>query len=146
MRQATPAVQQLARRLLTYEAGASPGMEGPAVAAEQACETLRLHLSKLVGQAGFHALMLRALTLTKAEFSWLEGVQADTEGSLKGLQEAAGRRDAAEATEGSAAVLAHLLGLLVRLIGEALTLRLVRDAWPELPLGDLGSGAEKAMP
>ena len=39
-------------------------------------------------------------------------------------------RDAASAADGAAAVLAELARLLVSLIGEGLTLRLLHDAWP----------------
>jgi hypothetical protein len=39
-------------------------------------------------------------------------------------------RDAASAADGAAAVLVTLAGLLAALIGEGLTLRLLREAWP----------------
>lgn len=39
--------------------------------------------------------------------------------------------------EGESLLFAELLGLLVAFIGEALTLRLVREAWPKLRLSDL---------
>ena len=37
-------------------------------------------------------------------------------------------------------LVAQLLGLLVAFIGETLTLRLVREVWPKLPLNDLDFG------
>jgi len=37
-------------------------------------------------------------------------------------------------------LLAQLLGLLVTFIGEALTVRLVREVWPKVPLDDLDFG------
>ena len=36
-------------------------------------------------------------------------------------------------TNGRVVLLAHLLGLLVAFIGEDLTQRLLREAWPKLP-------------
>jgi len=36
-----------------------------------------------------------------------------------------------------------LLGLLVTFIGENLTVRLVRDVWPDAPVNDLDSVAEE---
>ncbi|HVK09314.1 MAG TPA: hypothetical protein VM597_11100, partial [Gemmataceae bacterium] len=41
-------------------------------------------------------------------------------------------QDAGAGSEGGVEVVAHLLGLLVTFIGEPLTLRLVRDAWPDV--------------
>jgi hypothetical protein len=45
--------------------------------------------------------------------------------------------DMGEAVKELLAVLGTLLDLLVRFIGEDLTLRLVREVWPELPSGEL---------
>jgi hypothetical protein len=42
--------------------------------------------------------------------------------------------------EGGVVLLAQLLGLLVAFIGENLTLRLVREVWPKVPLDDLDFG------
>ncbi len=38
--------------------------------------------------------------------------------------------------EAAVAITAHLLGLLVTFIGEPLTLRLVREAWPDASLDE----------
>jgi hypothetical protein len=40
-------------------------------------------------------------------------------------------------SEGRVVLLAQLLGLLVAFIGESLTLRLVLEVWPKVPLEDL---------
>ena len=45
--------------------------------------------------------------------------------------------------DGGAAVVAHLLGLLVTFIGEPLTLRLVADAWPDADVNELSARAEE---
>ena len=45
-----------------------------------------------------------------------------------------------DVAEGGVALLAQLLGLLVAFIGESLTLRLVHDIWPAVPLSDLDFG------
>ena len=44
------------------------------------------------------------------------------------------RRDGG--AEAAVAITAHLLGLLVTFIGEPLTLRLVREAWPDASLDE----------
>src|SRR5690242_4331409 len=136
MKQVSPAVRHIARQLLAQEADRSPDPEDIAGAAERACVNLRLHLARLVGLEGFIALLSRALVLARAEAPWLSEVTIETNGSPQGLREAASTQGAVEAAEGYTALLAHLLGLLVLFIGEALTLRLVRDIWPDVPLSN----------
>lgn len=143
MRQANPTVQHLAGRLLAHEAGGSGRDLGAlAGAAERAGDRLRLHLSKIIGSAGFQALLARALALAKAEFSWLAPVQVEGDRPLTGLRVAAAEQDLVEATAGFAAVLGHLLGLLIVFIGEDLTGRLVRQVWPEADLVAPNPGLE----
>ena len=145
MKLAAPTVRDLARRLMAQEAGECEPSETQAHAAFRVCEKLRLHLSKLVGAAGFQCLLARALALARAEVLWLEAVQVKTNGSLEGLDlgETAQKRAADETARGGVALLVHLLGLLVTFIGEALTLRLVRDIWPDAPLDEPNLGAEE---
>lgn len=136
MKQVAPAVRDLARRLLAHEAGESQNREEMAHVAECACTKLRFHLIKVVGLEGFRALLTRALALAKSETPWLSAVQVQADGSLAGLGEAASRQDRDQATKGFGALLTQFLGLLVTFIGEALTLRLVREIWPEALLDD----------
>ena len=42
----------------------------------------------------------------------------------------------AEIAQGATVLVAQLLGLLTALVGEALTMRIVRQAWPELRFTD----------
>ena len=65
-------------------------------------------------------------------------VKAD--GSFEGLHPLGVQRDPDEIAEGGVVVLAQLLGLLVAFIGEELTLRLVQEVWPKLPLDSLDAG------
>jgi hypothetical protein len=62
---------------------------------------------------------------------------------LGGFEEAAGQQPAEVVAEGSVALLARLLGLLVTFIGEALTLRLVEEMWPDVRLNAAELGAEE---
>jgi hypothetical protein len=61
------------------------------------------------------------------------------DGNIQGLREleAQIKKDGAE--QGDAILIAQLLGLLCTFIGEALTLRLVRDVWPDAAFDDPGS-------
>ena len=103
-------------------------------------ERLRPHLSILMGKLGFRALISRALVLANAEVPWLRAVHVRTDGSLEGLDELAAQVGPEELFKGNVVLLAQFLGLLVTFVGEDLTLRLVRDVWPKLPLNDFGFG------
>lgn len=94
----------------------------------------------LMGRGGFQALLARALVLATADAPWLAAVQVLADGELEGLAVAHARLDAAEFSEGEAVLLAQLLGLLVALIGPALTLRLILQIWPQLSLDDADFG------
>jgi hypothetical protein len=78
------------------------------------------------------------LTLAKARDPNLGAVRVQPDGSLHGLSEL---RDNEEGQAG-AAIIAHLLDLLDELIGPNLTLRLVADVWPDLPVFDAKTDGE----
>ena len=90
------------------------------------CEALRIALTKVAGSEGFAALLRRALALAGAQVPTLQSVKIKPDGHLEGLDEV----DA----DAAVALTAHLLGLLVTFIGEPLTLRLLREAWPDAAL------------
>jgi hypothetical protein len=83
--------------------------------------------------------------VASAEVSGLRAVQVKTDGSLEGLGELEDRVSRDEFLHSCVVLLAQLLGLLVTFIGEDLTLRLVRDLSPKLPLNDFyfGKGDKK---
>jgi hypothetical protein len=56
---------------------------------------------------------------------------------LGGLEQLPAQLGLEEFFEGRVVLLAQLLGLLVAFIGENLTLRLVREVWPKVPLKDI---------
>ena len=141
MRSAPPRLRNIARRLLALEASSGRTREAEGSAAFPVCEKLRQPLSTLAGVAGFRSLLSRALALADGEIRWLKAVHVDANGSLEGLDEA--QLSDAEIAEGEAVLVAHLLGLLVIFIGEALTLHLLQEAWPEAMLGGLNSEPER---
>jgi len=93
-----------------------------------------------MGNAGFHALLSRALALANAEVPWLRAVNVNAGGSFEGLDKLGAQVDPDEIFEGCVVLLAQLLGLLVAFIGEDLTLRLVREVWLKLSFNDLDFG------
>jgi hypothetical protein len=143
MYQPRSAIWELARWLLACEdaPGTPPGQKS--TGAFSVCGKLRQHLSVLAGVAGFRSLLSRALALAKVEVPWLDAVRIREDGSLDWPGADESQQDAEETAEGEVALVAQLLGLLVSFIGEALTLHLVREVWPEAPFGGTDEGTEE---
>ena len=124
-------LQNLAPRLLAnVRASSSPGQTDPAQQAAQACELLREPLTKLAGATGFSSLMSRALMIAQRQAPALRQWRVGADGALECPPQDPQAAEAAR--QGGALLLSELLGLLVTFIGEPLTLRLVREAWPEV--------------
>jgi len=119
--------------LLDAEAATQSATDARVHEAVQVFETLRISLTRFAGADGFTSLLRRALALAQAEVPALQTVKVMADGRLEGLAEIV-----ADASNGGAdaavAITAHLLGLLVTFIGDLLTLRLVREAWPDASL------------
>ena len=138
-------MRDLSQRLIAYETRENKSAETKTPAAFQICancEKLRPHLATLMGNLGFRALLSRALALANAEVLWLRAVHVKADGSLEGLDELEleAKIDPKEIAEGGVVLLAQLLGLMVAFIGENLTLRIVCEVWPKLPVNDLDFG------
>ena len=139
---AAPGMRDLAHRLLTYEADAhttSEPLEPPAL---RVYEKLRQSLGEFVGVAGFQSLASRALTLATPEAPSLSDARVTADGSLQGLGEIETQIDIDKdrAGEGGIILIARLLGLLRVFLGEALTLSLLRNAWPGEAFDDRNAG------
>jgi hypothetical protein len=117
--------RDLAQRLLAYQNAAGKTSKPTEFAAFGVCERLRQPLITLAGLAGFRALLSRALMLARAEAPSLNAVQVAADGSLQGLDGLRPQIDADEAGAAGIILITHLLGLLVRVVGEAITLQLV---------------------
>jgi hypothetical protein len=131
----SPAIHDLARRLLAGMPASAEATSGDADEVVRACDKLRIPLTRLAGATGFSSLLSRALTVARRQVPELAELRVTADGSLEGFQEISRDRNAVEATRhGGAVLLAELLGLLVTLIGKPLTLSLVREAWPDMAL------------
>ena len=140
-------MRDLARRLLAVEA-ASPSATGAHVhEAVRVCEKLQISLTRFAGSDGFTSLLRRALALARAEVPAahrltvradcsMEGLEDLTAGAMKSGGEADGGSGGDDGAEAVAAITAHLLELLVTFIGQPLTLRLVRESWPDASLDE----------
>lgn len=140
MSRATPTTRDFAQRLIGYESRVNRSARPKSPLAFPVCAKLRPHLATLVGNAGHHALLSRALALAKTEVAWLDAVRVNADGSLEAAEEFPVRVAAAEILEGRVVLLAQLLGLLVAFIGSNLAVRLVREIWPKVRLDDLDFG------
>jgi len=134
-------MRSIAERVINCETPGSKSSE----TTFQVTDRMRPHLATLMGNAGFRALLARALALASAEVPWLRAVQVNAEGTLEGLATPHARLKPDEFHEGRLVLLAQLLGLMVAFIGPGLTSRLVREIWPQLANEnlDFGSGDTK---
>jgi hypothetical protein len=140
-------VLDLTHRLLAYESDAgetSEPLESPTL---RVYEKLRQSLGALAGATAFQSLAARALALAKLEVPSLSAARVIADGSLQDLGEFGSQVDdhkdqAGEypVGEGGTILIARLLGLLFIFLGEALTLILLRSAWPGETFDDLSSG------
>ena len=123
---------ELARHWLLVEAG-SRESRALAEALDRLCGRLREILSLLVGRAGFAALLARALHLAQATYPNLTAITLDETGDscLRGTTDFAAAQSPEEVEAGLTDILAQFIGLLVTFIGEALTIRLLGEFWPE---------------
>jgi hypothetical protein len=138
-------MRDLARRLLACEAVAGESSEPAESALLRVFEKLRQSLGTFAGVDGFQSLAFRALTQAKSEAPGLWAVQVDANGSLQGLGELKPQQvkfepqlgsDKDQASEGGVILIARLLGLLHLFLGEAITLSLMRNAWPGATFDD----------
>ena len=145
MQTVSPAARTLAWQVLLHEAGGEREPAALAHAATRVDAVLRGRLSGLIGLTGYTILVARATRLAQAEVPALAPAMFDprAEDGLQGAHAFALAHgdDPSVAADGLAAIMAHLIGLLVTFIGEDLALRLVHEAWPDLAAGtDGGEG------
>ena len=124
-------IREIAERLVVYET--APERSGTITpAAAQVCEKLTRLLGKVIGVIGSRALLARALSVAKRETEALATVSITDKGALEGLT--------GKAAEASPVLIAHLIGLVVTFLGEALTLRLLHEVWPDRTASDIHFG------
>ena len=140
-------MRDLARCLIIFEADAGKASESMEPATLRVYENLRRRLAELAGVAAFESLASRALILAIAEVPDLSEVRVAAGGSLHGLTNIESQTDMVKSRvgelqvgEGGVVLIASLLGLLHIFLGEALTLTLLRDAWPAAAFGDCKAG------
>lgn len=115
-----------ARLLAASRADTVPSVHGLVLVNDR----LRAALVRITGDEGFAALQQRALMLARSELPPLKVVNIDAHGRLTGFE----HLPDSTAADAAMAITARLLDLLANIIGDSLTLRLLREAWPNTVL------------
>jgi hypothetical protein len=122
--------QEIIKQALAEHAGDEADSTTVADATVGALRLLYAELGLLVGTQATGALCARSVHLTRSSFQWLSQTAVEPPGGLFTiLQNDLSARDAAEARKAGEALLLTFADLLVSLIGEPLTHRLLRSAW-----------------
>lgn len=135
MNRPTAKMRDLARWLVAHEhnqSNQSLGTKAPLLFGA-VVGRLRRPMIVLAGAPVFRSLIARALVLALDEVPALRAAHVNAEGVLAGSGAVTqlGQKQMAKA---EAVLIAHLLAMLFAFIGEALTLRLLQDVWPDAPL------------
>lgn len=129
----SPRLAELARRIIEHEAGGSPDPVAAAAAVDVACRWLSDHLVDLLGSGGVSAWLRRGLHLAQRENPLLAEVVVSRESAVcfTGLADSLSGSTDEEATAAAASVLAHMLDVLVMLLGDELGVQPIRKKWPQ---------------
>jgi len=135
-----------AERILSAEtlAAENPAhADWPAVSV--VCGKLGPHLATLLGNAGFKALLARALFLAAKECPALGELQVAADGGVVGADKGGVPPPVMMRVDAATIFLAQLMNLLAIFVGETLTMQIVHEVWPSVSLNDLenGSGGKK---
>lgn len=128
MTQVSPVATEASRQFWAHDGLEAGAPEDLVATAEQGCARLRAVLTRWIGSEGYRALVDRALAQARAEHPAVAGLQCQG-GDVEGVAAALGAHSAAEVREGILALVARLIDLLSRLIGEEMATRLVEQAW-----------------
>lgn len=140
MTTSSTAATDAARHLWARIAGDTGSPEEIAAAAERMCFQLRLILRRWIGAEGYRALFNRALGLVQAEHPVLDGLSC-LEGepvTVATVQAHGGAKVAA----GLVALVAALIELLGRIVGEEMAVHLVGQVGMPSPRGVLSTEPE----
>jgi len=148
----SPEMRDLAQRLLAYEADADKSSRPMESVTLRTYEKLRQCLVAFAGEAGFQSIAARALMIAQVEVPSLCAVQVTANGTLQRLDDVepqtkidkdqSGYQKSGEdpPSEEGTILIACVLGLLLIFLGEALTLSLLRNEWPDTTFDNRNSG------
>jgi hypothetical protein len=121
------------RQLLARKTGRWAASPVIAAAARHQCERFARQVTPLIGAGGIAAIYARSLNLIQRQFPSPAPVLSSDPGDspVARVQSFLEAQDQAVATEAAVAVLTTVGELLASFIGESLTTRLLREAWPD---------------
>jgi hypothetical protein len=114
--------------VLTRHAGSGAGV---AAAVRRAYDDVTPVLAPLISQVGVDALVARALHVTRRDYPSDQAAEEEVTEPFAQVTLWLEQQDPTLAADAAAAMLATFAGLLSALIGEPLTTRYLRKAWPE---------------
>ena len=130
--------RQIARRLIRSRQSDRAGGDTAARAAAAACDDLYRELSRWVGRDGCHALFTRALAQARTEYPALEEIELHplSEPYIDGVAETIMANGDAATAEAFESMLARLVELLGRLIGDDMAMKLIERSLAASERGD----------
>ena len=134
-------LQTVAVTMLTRRAGSGADTTAVAAAARSAYDDLATALVPLISQAGVDALVARAVHLAACEYPSDQAGEEQAAESFGRVSLWLERQDRTAAIDAAAAMFATFAALLAALIGEPLTTRYLRKAWPD-GFADTSEGME----
>ena len=136
---ATDSYRETIRKSLANSAGSDPDANAVAEAALGTWHQVAAQLMPVIGAGGVDVLFNRSLHLTCTAFPWLaiSGDHRDSVVLLASLKERLAGREPDVAAEACYTLLVTFVELLMSLIGESLTERLLGEVWePPLPTSE----------
>jgi hypothetical protein len=129
-----PSIRHLARRLLSGGGPADSEPAGSTSSCERLCQGLQAELGPLITSSAFQALCWRAVYLASREFPVLKRITARDVGScsLEALRAPLPEHEQRQLPEGLVALVAHLIWILLLLLGEHLIVRALGSVRPDV--------------
>lgn len=136
MSQSTARAEAIAHELIAWFRSRSPDASS-VDAAVQVTAALHSQVGVMVGEHGFRLLVARAVTRAARQYPPVAEVRAvgDNDRFLTGLDAAVQASGEQEAAAAAHAIIAELVGLLMRFFGDEIALRLIRQSVPDATLG-----------
>ena len=122
--------RELTRRLVARARPKGDGPDAAALAVQTACERAYRDMARWLGATGAHALLRRALAHEQADYPFLAEIRIGhrSDPVLDGVSGVVQVHGAPAVAAGLEAVLATLVGLLGRLIGDDMAAQLVEPS------------------
>ena len=126
---------ELLRQQLVKRRMAQPTEEEVVVTAIDLWEKIATQIISIIGEGGFDSLYLRNVSLTQSTYPWLAAVlpQAKIDQRFTDLKISFEGQTPEQASAANSQLLITFTDILATLIGEQLTIRLLRSAWGDDP-------------